>query len=130
MNTHLEINLKKDLVNYAESSLAREVCGFICEEENKLVLKKVTNMSADNNVFLIKPIDFLQAKLNGNLVSVFHTHVEGSEKLSEYDKENSENCLCPFLVYSLETKKFSLFDKSYFERSEKCVNKLRGILDD
>jgi proteasome lid subunit RPN8/RPN11 len=81
-------------------------------------------------LFSIKPIDFLQAKLNNNLVAVFHTHVEGSEKFSEYDKENSENCLCPFLVYSLETKKFSLFDKSYFERSEKCVNKLRGILDD
>lgn len=129
MNTHLN-NLKKDLVNYAESSLAREVCGFICEEEDELVLKKVTNRSFNNNLFSIKPIDFLQAKLNSNLVSIFHTHIEGSEKFSEYDKENSENCLCPFLVYSLETKKFSLFDKSYFERSEKCVNKLRGILDD
>ena len=129
MNTHLD-NLKKDLIDYAESSLGREVCGFICEEEDELVLKKVTNRSSDNNLFSIKPIDFLQAKLNSNLVSVFHTHVEGSEKFSEYDKENSENCLCPFLVYSLETKKFSLFDKSYFERSEKCVNKLKGILDD
>ena len=129
MNTHLT-SLKKDLVEYAESSLAREVCGFICEEENKFVLKKVINRSVDNNLFSIKPIDFLQAKLTGNLVSIFHSHIEGSEKLSEYDKENSENALCPFLVYSLETKKFSLFDKSYFERSEKCVNKLKGILDD
>jgi len=130
MNTHQNSNLKKDLINYAESSLIREVCGFISEQDGDLVLKKVINTSADNNVFLIKPIDFLQEKLSGNLVGIFHSHIEDSEEPSEIDKINAENCMYPYLIYSLKTEKFSLFDRSYFDRSEKCVNQLKGILDD
>lgn len=129
MNTEID-NLKKDLINFSESSLVREVCGFILEDGENLILKKIENKSADNNLFTIEPIDFLEAKLSGKLVSIFHSHVDGSEKPSERDIKNAENCLYPYLIYSLDTKKFSLFDKSYFDRADKCVNKLKGILDD
>ena len=129
MNIEID-NLKKDLINFSESSLGREVCGFILEEEGNLVLKKVRNKSSKNDLFTIEPIEFLRAKLTGKLVSIFHSHVNGSEKPSKCDIRNAENCLYPYLIYALDTKKFSLFDKSYFDRPEKCVNKLKGILDD
>ena len=129
MNNNIN-NLKKNLINFSESCLAREVCGFILQDGEDLVLKKLQNKSNNNGLFMIEPVDFLEAKLSGNLVSIFHSHVSGPEKPSKYDIKNAENCLYPFLIYSLDTKKFSLFDKTYFERSEKCVNKLKGILND
>ena len=129
MNIEID-NLKKDLINFSESSLGREVCGFILEEEGDLVLKKLENKSNHNDLFIIEPIDFLQAKLSGKLVSIFHSHTTGSEKASKYDIKNAENCLYPYLIYALDTEKFYLFDKPYFERSKECVNKLKGILDD
>ena len=129
MNIEID-NLKKDLKNFSESSLGREVCGFIFEEEGNLALKKIRNRSSKNNLFIMEPIEFLQAKLSGKLVSIFHSHINGSEEPSKYDIKNAENCLYPYLIYAVETKKFSLFDKSYFDRPEKCVNKLKGILDD
>ena len=129
MKTNIN-DLKKDLINFSESCLVREVCGFILEEEGDLVLKKLENKSNNNDLFIIEPIDFLQAKLSGKLVSIFHSHVNGTEDPSKYDIKNAENCLYAYLIYSLHTEKFFLFDKPYYDRSEKCVNKLKGIVDD
>lgn len=130
MSTHQNNKLKEDLIEFAKSSPVREVCGFICSSDEGLVLKKAVNLSSNDDFFLINPFDFLERKLSGELVAIFHTHTDSDENLSEIDKKNSLNCLYPFLIYSLKTQKFSLFDKSYFERSEKCVNDLKDILDD
>lgn len=130
MNTHQNDNLKQDLIEFAQSSPMREVCGFICSSDKGLVLQKAINHSSDDSFFLINPFDFLDRKLSGELVAIFHSHIDSDENPSELDKKNSANCLYPFLIYSLETEQFSIFDKSYFERSEKCVNDLKDILDD
>jgi len=129
MNTNHD-KLKQDLIQFSESSPMREVCGFICQEEGKLVLQKVINHSSDDSYFTISPFDFLERKLSGDLVAIFHSHIDSDEKPSETDEKNSLNCLYPFLIYSLETENFHLFDRLYFERPEKCVNDLRDMMDD
>ena len=130
MNTRQNHNLKQDLIEFAESSPMREVCGFVCKKEKKIILQKAINHSNEDSFFLINPIDFLERKLSGELIAIFHSHIDSDEKPSGLDKKNSKNCLFPFLIYSLETEKFSLFCESYFETDEKCVNDLKGILDD
>ena len=129
MSTRLN-NLKQDLVEFAESSPMREVCGFICREGEELVLKKVRNTANNHDLFMIHPVDFLERKLSGDLVAIFHTHVDCDEKFSEFDVENSKSCLYPFVIYSLESQKFNLFDMEHFERDENSVIYLKGILDD
>jgi|TARA_R110002153_G_scaffold182243_1_gene335560 proteasome lid subunit RPN8/RPN11 len=130
MNINQNNKLKQSLIDFSESSPMREVCGFICLEDGDLVLQKATNHSSDDGFFLISPFDFLERKLSGGLVAIFHSHVDSNEDPSELDKKNSLNCLYPFLIYSLETENFCLFDRPHFERSEKCVNDLREIMDD
>jgi len=95
-----------------------------------LIFKPAKNHSSDDDIFLINPADFLQVKLKGDLLAIFHTHVNGREDPSEYDIENSKNCLYPFLIYSLSTERFNLFDMPNFQRSEKGVIMLKEFLDD
>jgi len=130
MQTNQEDNLKDQLIKFAESSPLREVCGFVCYENDELFFEEAINISTDDSFFIINPIDFLQKKIGKTLLAIFHTHVDCAEEPSEYDIKSSKNCLFPFLIYSLETEKFHLFDVPYFERSEKGVSKLRGILND
>jgi len=130
MNISQNNKLKQEIIDYSQSSPMREVCGFICLEDGQLNLEKAVNHSDDDDYFLINPFDFLERKLSGKLVAIFHSHIDCDENPSELDQKNSANCLYPFLIYSLETEKFSIFDKPYFERPEKCVNDLKDILDD
>tara|TARA_Y100000114_G_C11716806_1_gene306405 strand:+ start:253 stop:633 length:381 start_codon:yes stop_codon:yes gene_type:complete len=126
----MHTNLKDSLIEYANTDLKKEVCGFICYKDNELSFKPAKNHSPDNDIFLINPADFLKMKLDGDLLAIFHTHVNGREDPSEYDIKNSKNCLYPFLIYSLATKRFSLFDMPNFQRSEKGVIMLKEFLDD
>ena len=130
MHTHLKDSFKKDLIEYANTDLKKEVCGFICYKDGELLFKPAKNHSNDDDIFLINPADFLQVKLKGDLLAIFHTHINGREDPSEYDIENSKNCLYPFLIYSLTTERFHLFDMPNFQRSEKGVIMLKEILDD
>ena len=101
MNTHQNNNMKQDLIQFAKSSPMREVCGFVCKKGEKMFLQKAINHSSDDGFFLIKPIDFLERKLSGELIAIFHSHIDSDEKPSELDKKNSKNCLFPFLVFHM-----------------------------
>lgn len=128
MHTHQKDNLKNSLIEYSENSPMREVCGFICEENDSFYLKEVVNHSNTDDAFLIHPMDYLGQKLEGGLVAIFHSHLEGTSELSDRDLKTSENLLIPFLVYSLETESFSLFSLEDFKVGEKCVKKLKEEL--
>jgi len=130
MHTNQEDKIKDKLVEFAESSPLREVCGFVCYENDELSFEEIINVSVDDGFFVINPMSFLERKLDGTLLAVFHSHTDCTEDPSEYDIKSSKSCMFPFLIYSLETKKFHLFDLPYFQRSEKGVSKLRGILND
>ena len=130
MHTNLKDSFKKTLIEYANTDLKKEVCGFICYKDNELSFKPAKNHSHADDIFLINPADFLKMKLDGNLLAIFHTHVNGREDPSEYDMKNSKNCLYPFLIYSLATERFGLFDMPNFQRSEKGVIMLKEFLDD
>lgn len=130
MHTDQKDKFIQDLIDYAESEPLKEICGFVCYKDDSLFFEPARNHSSDNDSFLISPIDFLQKKLSGELVAIFHSHPLTKENPSDYDIKNSKNCLFPFLIFSLVTEKFHLFDMPHFERQEKGVMKLREVLND
>ena len=120
----------QEIIEFSESSPLREVCGFIVYRNNTLFFEKIINDSNQDDYFRINPISFLERSLSNELVAIFHTHVDSEEKPSEYDIQNSKNCLYPFLIYSLETKRFHLFDLPEFKRPENGVNMLKEVIND
>lgn len=130
MNTNQNNNLIKELVEFSESSPLREVCGFIIYKDDDLFFEKMINYSNQDDYFRIDPISFLKRSLSNELVAIFHTHVDSEELPSEYDIQNSKNCLYPFLIYSLETKKFNLFNMPEFKGPKNGVNMLKEAIND
>mgnify|MGYP003638010981 CR=1 FL=1 len=126
----IENNMLQEIIEFSESSPLREVCGFIVYRNNTLFFEKIINDSNQDDYFRINPISFLERSLSNELVAIFHTHVDSEEKPSEYDIQNSKNCLYPFLIYSLETKRFHLFDLPEFKRPENGVNMLKEVIND
>jgi len=130
MNTRQDHNLIKEIIEFSESSPMREVCGFVIYKDGELSFDKMINDSHKDDYFKIDPISFLHRSMNNELVAIFHTHVDSEEYPSEYDIQNSKNCLYPFLIYSLETRKFNLFHMPEFKGPENGVNMLREAIND
>ena len=131
MHTHLKDNsFKEQIINYSNENSEKEVCGLVCYKDEEIYFEKVKNHSNDPDMFLIHPMDFLNKKINKELLAIFHSHVNTKEKPSEYDIENAKNCLYPFLIYSTVSEKFDIFDMPNFERDEKGVTKLKEAIND
>tara|TARA_E500000318_G_scaffold106533_1_gene114643 strand:+ start:2212 stop:2607 length:396 start_codon:yes stop_codon:yes gene_type:complete len=131
MHTHQKDNsFKEEIIKFSNENPENEVCGLVCYKNEKIYFEKVKNQSNDPDMFLIHPMDFLNKKINKELLAVFHSHVNAKEEPSEYDIKNAKNCLCPFLIYSTVSEKFSLFDMPNFERDEKGVIKLKEAIND
>jgi proteasome lid subunit RPN8/RPN11 len=96
-----------------------EICGFIGFDTNqqKYVCKLEKNCSSEpTHFFAIDALNYLIFKNKYSMISVFHSHILGDENPSEFDIKMSENCCIPFLVYSLNTDKFKIYEP----RSSEC----------
>jgi proteasome lid subunit RPN8/RPN11 len=120
--------LKEILIEYSEDSPMREACGFICSKDDDFYFQEAVNHSTQDDTFLIKPMDYIKKKSDGDLVAIFHTHLEGSSDPSKRDLDTSKNLLMPFAIYSLEDENFSLFSQEDFEVDQNCVKRLREKL--
>ncbi len=118
-----------DAIDYFNKNSFKEMCGFIYFQ-NQFKFEKATNYSNSVDYFEIHPAEFLNFKLNKNLVAIIHSHINGDENLSQEDKESSENCLYPYLIYSTKTKKFSFYYKDDYEPKIELIKKLENLIND
>lgn len=87
------------------------------------------NCSTDpKNFFAIDPLRYLLFKQKYSLVAIFHSHIIGDEKPSEFDIKMSENCCIPFLVYSLNTDKIEIYEPKNIEYDVKVLNTIKSNL--
>ena len=104
----------QDLLNFlkkeAECSLIIEICGLISFKEGLFIYKKINNISSESNFFKISPKDYLDFINENNCYCIFHSHVCGNEQPSDIDILNSNNCCKSFLIYSIITEKFHLYE--------------------
>ena len=111
----------------AHKNFTREICGFLGfdTKTQQYVVQLERNVSDDPaNYFLINPLSYLLFKEDYNMVAVFHSHINGDEKESDFDIKMADNCRQAFLIYSLNTKKINIYSPKTIEGD---VNKLERI---
>lgn len=124
----------KDLIFFlrkeSESSLFAELCSLIGVNENKnIVYKQMQNRSKEPNAyFIIDPYDYLAFIKKNSCLCVFHSHLFGDEKESEFDQKTSENCCYPFLIYSINTEKFNLYEPQNKDYDVNIIQRLKELL--
>tara|TARA_R100001086_G_scaffold164353_1_gene88748 strand:- start:402 stop:824 length:423 start_codon:yes stop_codon:yes gene_type:complete len=117
----------KSIKENAHKNFTKEICGFLGfdKAQNKYVIKVERNVSEDPaNYFMINPLSYLLFKEDYEMIAVFHSHIHGDEKESEFDIKMANNCCQPFLIYSLNTKKINIYTP---ESTEADVNKVERI---
>ena len=136
--THLDMNsifkfksansLLDFLKKESEKNLLSEICALIgIDKENNFVYQFMQNRSKDpNSYFCIDPYDYLIFGNEHSLLFIFHSHLCGDENPSEFDIKTSENCCYPFVIYSVCSEKFSIYEPNYKSYD---VNIIKGIRD-
>ena len=122
-----EISTLHKIKEIAHKNFTREVCGFLGYDhnKNKYVIQVERNVAEDpSKFFMINPLNYLLFKEDYEMVAVFHSHISGDEKESEFDIKMADNCCQAFLIYSLNTKKINIYTPKIIEGN---VNKLERI---
>ncbi len=106
-------DIKDFILKHSMRHLSHEICGFIGydKSEKKYVVTLEKNASPDpKSFFLISPVSYLQFKNEYSILGIFHSHIIADEQASEFDIKMSEaNCL-PFIIYSINSKKFNIYE--------------------
>ena len=133
MNKEFYFDTLDDLLSFlkeeSESNLLTEICGFVGKKEDKLIYKQMQNRSKDPDAyFIIDAFDHLDFIKNYEMLLIFHTHLCGNEEPSDFDIKTSENCCFPFLIYSVITEKFFIYEPQYKDYDVNIIQRLKGIL--
>ena len=124
----------EDLVSFlkkeAEYSLFAELCALIgLNNKNEIVYRKMQNRSKNPEMyFMIDPYEYLEFINDFKIISVFHSHLVGSEKPSEFDEKTSENCCLAFIIYSICSEKFFIYEPQYKDYDVNTIQRLKELV--
>lgn len=95
---------------YAHSQPHREVCGFLLERNGAEVVLPVLNVAKDATAhFEIRPQEYLEYELTGELRAIWHSHVNGrGPEPSQPDRASCENTRKPWWIYSVSARRWDL----------------------
>lgn len=118
--------LKKE----SESCLLAELCSIIgVNEDNKIVYRQMQNRSKDPDVyFMIDPYDYLSFINQYKCLAIFHSHLAGNENPSDFDKTTAENCCYAFIIYSVITEKFFIYEPEYKDYDVNIVQRIKELI--
>ena len=107
----------------SHENITQEICGLVGFSDGKYIVQKAKNVAKDTQRFFnLDPVQYLNFKNDHELLFCFHSHIAGNEDFSEFDIKMSENACLPFLVYSINTKKFNIYCPKYCDSD---VNKIQ-----
>ena len=96
-----------EMKRYSENFSDTESCGLIYKnKKGESRFKECKNIHPDPiDFFEICPSEYLKISNQGEIEAVFHSHPKSGGP-SDMDIKMSKNLELPFVIYSLETRKF------------------------
>jgi proteasome lid subunit RPN8/RPN11 len=125
------IKIKDFIANKCFENTNQEICGFVgYNEESKMYVATVEkNESSDpKNYFVINPASYLKFKNENSMLGVFHSHVAGDEAASEFDIKMSEVCCLPFIIFSINSKKFNIYEPKNQDYDVNLLERIKAKL--
>jgi proteasome lid subunit RPN8/RPN11 len=87
------------ILEHQKAHPQKEVCGFIVEVGGKKRAWPLSNVSEDNNTFILDPQETYNVFVAMNPVAVYHTHLLDDITPSEFDKKAKDlSCLPLWIV--------------------------------
>jgi len=105
-------HIKKQIKAQYEKEFPKECCGLIVSDKGDLICVPTKNDSLEKDLFRVNPRDYLQASNLGEIVAVYHSHTNGNQNFSEFDKFNSINHNITYVMYCPENNSLIQFSPS------------------
>jgi proteasome lid subunit RPN8/RPN11 len=123
-------DLKMFIAKESEYSLMAELCSMIGIDENdNLVYRQMQNRSKNPEMyFMIDPYDYLSFINKYKCLAIFHSHLIGDECPSDFDIKTSENCCYPFVIYSIVTEKFFIYEPEYKDYDVNIIQRFKALV--
>lgn len=126
-------NLKECLQfcqDYSKEYFNTENCAFIGENDKKKYVVKIADNRSPQpmDFFMVDPLDYLEFSSQNKVLFIFHSHPHTSAEFSQKDKDCCEAVCIPFLIYSLQEDKFSLYVPENHEVDVNILNKVKGLI--
>jgi proteasome lid subunit RPN8/RPN11 len=114
----------------SESSLFCELCGMVgLNKKNKIIYAEMKNRSPEpDKFFVVDPYDFLKFIKDFTPIALFHSHVYGDENPSDFDIKSSNNSCLAFLIYSVTTEKFFIYEPQVKKYDVSIIEGIRNLL--
>ena len=94
--------MMKKIKEEAEKNYPQESCGLVLKSGKKSITVACKNISSDpRSNFTICPIDYAKATELGEVVGIWHTHVEIPPRASDADKVGCERSGLPWYIVSI-----------------------------
>lgn len=81
----IDDDLKAEILKEVEASFPREFCGLIVDIDGKPTLWPCKNEAVGTDHFVLSPEDYAAAEQAGTIISVIHSHPNGSPEPSQAD---------------------------------------------
>lgn len=92
----------RSICQFALKHYPEEACGFIVQKGKKAVVIDCKNVAENRiNEFLIDPVDQARAYEEGEIIASWHTHTNGTNEPSEFDRVGCNNCELPYVIVGL-----------------------------
>ena len=98
----LSKNAALDIQKFAVEQYPKEACGVIVSIGKKFVVINCKNISYDPKLhFVIDPADYVRAEEMGEVIAIWHTHVDESPEPSLADRAGCNLTELPWIIVSI-----------------------------
>jgi proteasome lid subunit RPN8/RPN11 len=102
--------IKKKIEDHCLENPLEESCGIIFFSNKRTKVLPCLNRSENKQAtFSISHKDFIECSKRGEIFGIYHSHVYSDAEFSEKDLLFSGELNLPYFVYSLKTKRHSVY---------------------
>ncbi len=98
---------QKAAVQHAEAESPKESCGLLIALEDTEHYWPCNNLSDEDDLFVLDPIDYAAAEDIGEVLAVIHSHPGAPALPSQYDKRACTQYGLPWLIYGMADESWS-----------------------
>ena len=104
------IKWKKDALLHAKNQDPKEAVGLLINKKGKKIYIACQNQSTDLNSFILNPKEYLNAKKQGEIIAVVHSHPKTPPIASQADKVSCEQSDLPWYIVNPKTEQWGYIE--------------------
>jgi proteasome lid subunit RPN8/RPN11 len=106
----LSDSVKQEIIEHAKKEYPKESCGLLIIFKGKQQYRACRNLAIGSDNFILDPVDYEKADIDGEIVAVIHSHPNASAKPSQADLVACESSGLPWFIVGIPNEKWEYIE--------------------